>query len=54
MVDVEEGGKFLDVGFGGLGLAVEDCGYSDFGAAEFCSNSFEGEVFLFLAFEEGW
>jgi hypothetical protein len=54
MVDFEEGGKLLNVGFGGLGLAVEDCGYRDFGAAEFCSDSFEREIFLFLAFEKGW
>lgn len=54
MIDIEEGRKLLYVGLGGLGLAVEDGCYRDFGTTEFCCDSFKGEVLFLLAFEEGW
>jgi len=54
VVDVEKGGKRLDVGFRSLGLAVEDgCG-GDFGTADFLADGFEGEVLFLFGFEEGW
>lgn len=54
MVDIEKGRKFLDVGFGGLGLTIEDGCDGYFRAAELRRDGFEREVLLLLAFEECW
>lgn len=53
MGDVEQGGQFLDVFGGGLGLAVEDgCG-GYFIAADVLGDLFEAELFGGFGVEEG-
>jgi hypothetical protein len=50
----EDGGELLDVGRGGLRLAVEEGRDGYFAAAEFFGYGFEGEGFGGFGFEEGF
>lgn len=49
---VEDGGELLHIFGRGLGLAVEERGDGDFGAAEFSGDAFEGEGFGGFGVEE--
>jgi len=51
--DIEEGREFVDIFGGGLGLAVEEGGDSNFLAAEVRGDGGEGEIFGGLGVEEG-